>query len=91
MGKKDKQKAAARARAGRATIRINDAHTTASETRPEVILIDDNSDVDCGYTGSVNYTPYSDEENNVDDAWESSDSNTDSEQIGEGSCEKVSS
>jgi hypothetical protein len=83
MGKKDKQKAAARARAGRATIQINDAHTTASETRPEVILIDDNSDVDCGYTGGVNYTSYSDEENNVNDAWESSDSNTDSEQIGE--------
>jgi hypothetical protein len=69
MGKKDKQKAAARARAERATIQINvnDAYTAALEIKHEVILVDDDSDVDCGYTGGVNYMLYSDEENTVED------------------------
>ena len=83
MGKKDKQKAAARACAGRATIRTDNTQATASETsmqpgiqviiKPEVIFVDDESDVDCDYTGGVNYIPCSNEENNVEDAWEISD------------------
>jgi hypothetical protein len=90
MSKKDKQRAAARACAGR---RTNNGQAVAEKTpiwptsdgiqvtiEPEVIFIDDKSD-DRGYTGSVNYT--SDEENNVENnAW-FDDSDTESEQIGE--------
>lgn len=36
-----------------------------------------------GLTGGVNYTSYLDEENNAEDSWESSESDTNSTQIGE--------
>ena len=91
MSKKDKQKAAARARAGR---RTNNRQAAAAKIpiwpisdgiqvtiEPKVIFIDDESD-DCGYTGGVNYTSYSDEEDNVDNVW-FDDSDTESEQIDE--------
>jgi hypothetical protein len=56
---------------------------------PKVIFIDNESlDEDCGYTGGVNYTEYSDAENNMDNAW-SDDSDTESEQIGEMEGEKL--
>jgi hypothetical protein len=84
MGKKDKQKAAARARAGRATIRTNGTPAEIQDIEPEIIFIDDTSD--CDYTGGVNYISYSDEK----DAWKSessdsshSNSDTESEEIGE--------
>jgi hypothetical protein len=92
MGERDKQKAASRARTGRATIRNNpnqarlpepQSHvqpsSDATGSEPEVITIDDESDGECGYTGGVNCNYYSDEE---EDKW-SDDDNSEPEQLDE--------
>lgn len=72
MGKKDKQKAAARARSRR-----------WADNKPEDIVIDIESDsghsADCGYTGGVNYISDSDAEIIVDNAWSESSDNDDTE------------
>jgi hypothetical protein len=85
MGKANKKKAAARARAGRATIRNNTNQARLPEPQfhlqpePEFITIDDESDGECGYTGGVNCVFSSDEE---EGSW-SNDDNSEPEQLGE--------
>jgi len=69
MGKRDKQQAAARARAGRATVQNITGHQVrlpelkphtqpATDSGPDTI--DNESDGECGYTGGVNCDFYSD-------------------------------
>ena len=49
----------------------------------KIIFIDNISDVKCDYTGSVNYIIYLDKKNNMKDAWESSNNDTESKEISE--------
>ena len=84
MGKVDKKKAAARVRAGRATIWNNTNQARPLEPQfhmrlsPKVVTIDDESDGECGNTGGVN-CDYSDEE---EGSW-SDDDNSEPEQLAE--------
>jgi len=88
MGKRHKQQAVARARAGRATIRnitgsrprvrLLESHVQpATDSEPDVIT--DESDGECGYTGGVNCCFYSDGE---EGDW-SDDDNSELEQLDE--------